>query len=72
MKGNEDKCHVLISTKENVCVNIGTTQTTNSACEKLLGIKVDSSLNFEDHTGSICKKAGAKLQEAYVKRRELN
>ena len=61
MKGNEDKCHVLISTKENVCVNIGTTQITNSACEKLLGIKVDSSLNFEDHIGSICKKAGAKL-----------
>ena len=44
-----------------VCVNIGTTQITNSACEKLLGIKVDSSLNFEDHIGSICKKAGAKL-----------
>ena len=61
MKGNEDKCHVLISTKENVCVNIGATQITNSACEKLLGIKVDSSLNFEDHIGSICKKAGAKL-----------
>ena len=61
MKGNEDKCHVLISTKENVCVNIGTTQITNSACEKLLGIKVDSSLNFEYHIGSICKKAGAKL-----------
>ena len=61
MKGNEDKCHVLISTKENVCVNNGTTQITNSACEKLLGIKVDSSLNFEDHIGSICKKAGAKL-----------
>ena len=61
MKGNEGKCHVLISTKENVCVNIGTTQITNSACEKLLGIKVDSSLNFEDHTGSICKKAEAKL-----------
>ena len=61
MKGNEDKCHVLIRTKENVCVNIGTTQITNSACEKLLGIKVDSSLNFEDHIGSICKKAGAKL-----------
>ena len=61
MKGSEDKCHVLISTKENVCVNIGTTQITNSACEKSLGIKVDSSLNFEYHIGNICKKAGAKL-----------
>ena len=37
MKGSEDKCHVLISTKEKVCVIIGTTQITNSKCEKLLG-----------------------------------
>ena len=44
-----------------MCLNIGTTQTTNSKCEKLLGIKIDSNLNFEDHIGSICKKAGAKL-----------
>ena len=61
MKGNEDKCHVLISTKEKVWVNIGTTQITNSKCEKLLGIKIDSNLNFEDHIESICKQAGAKL-----------
>ena len=61
VKGNEDKWHVLISTKEKVCVNIGTTQVTNSKCEKLLGITIDSNLNFEDHIASICKKVGAKL-----------
>ena len=61
MKGNEDKCHVLISRKEKVCVNIGTTQIINSKCEKLLGIKIESNLNFEDYIGNICKKAGAKL-----------
>ena len=61
MKGDEDKRHVLKSTKEKVCVTIGTTQITNSKCEKLLGIKIDRNLNFEDHIGSICKKAGAKL-----------
>ena len=33
MKENEDKCHVLISTKEKVCINIGTTQIINSKCE---------------------------------------
>ena len=33
MKGNEDKCHVLISTKEKVCINIGTKKITNSKCE---------------------------------------
>ena len=61
MKGNEGNCHVLVNTKEKVCVNIGTTQITNSKCEKLLGIKIDSNLNFEDDIGNICKKAGAKL-----------
>ena len=54
MKGNEDKCHILISTKEKVCVNTGTTQITNSKCEKISVIKIDSNLNFDDHIGSIC------------------
>ena len=47
-----------------MCVNISTKQITNSKCEKLLGIKIDSNLNFEDHTGSICKKAGTKLNNS--------
>ena len=29
MKGNEDKCHVILSLQNNVHVNIGTTQTEN-------------------------------------------
>ena len=44
-----------------MCVNIGTTQLTNSKFEKILGLKIDSNLNFRDHIESICKKAGAKL-----------
>ena len=49
MKGNEDNCHVLMGTKEKVYGNIGTTKITNSKCKKLLGIKIDSNLNFENH-----------------------
>ena len=60
MKGNEDNCHILIGTKEKVCVDIGATQITNSKCKKLSGIKIDSNLNFEDHIGTICKKDRAK------------
>ena len=41
MKGNEDKCHVLLSKGETVQVNIGTARINNSKCEKLLGIKID-------------------------------
>ena len=33
MKGREEKCHFLMSTKEKVCVIIGTTQITNSKCK---------------------------------------
>ena len=61
MKGNEDKCHIVLSTHENVHVNIGTSQIKNSHTEKLLGVKVDCDLKFEEHISSICKKASAKL-----------
>ena len=44
-----------------MCVNIDITQITKSNCEKLLGIKIDSNLYFEDHIESICKKTAAKL-----------
>ena len=61
MKGNEDKCHGLPSTDETMQVNIGTVRINNSKCEKLLGIKIDCKLSFDDHIGSIGKKAGVKL-----------
>ena len=35
MKGNEDKCHVLLTTDETVQVNIDTARINNSKCEKL-------------------------------------
>ena len=61
MKNNEDKCHVLLNTDETVQVNIGTARINNSGCEKLLGIKIDCKLSFDDHILNMCKKAGAKL-----------
>ena len=61
IKDNEDKCHLLPSTDETVQVNIGTARINNSKCEKLLGIKIDCKLSFDDHIGNMCKKAGAKL-----------
>ena len=61
MKGNEDECHVLISTDKTVKASICITHINNGKCEKLLGIKIDYKLSFENHIGNICKKAGAKL-----------
>ena len=49
MKANADKCHLLVSSNE------------NSTEEKLLGVKFDSNLSFENHVTSLCKKASQKL-----------
>ena len=52
MKLNEDKCHFMIfgeRTNQDVVVNIGNCTVDNSQEEKLLGVLIDSNLNFEKH-----------------------
>lgn len=44
--------HVLL-TNENVPVNIGIAQVQSSNCKNLLGIKIDSQLDFKDNVLSI-------------------
>ena len=58
MKGYEDKCHVLLSTDETVQVNIGAARINISKCEKLLGIKIDRKLSFDDHRKYIYLRRG--------------
>ena len=60
MKGNKDICHTLFCIDKTVQENTGTARINNSKYEKLSGIKIDCKLNFDDHEGNICKKAGAK------------
>ena len=48
-KGIASKCHLLISSGENVYGNIGTSQIKNSDCEGLFGIDIDCKLSFENH-----------------------
>ena len=45
-KTNWRKCHLLISSGENVHLNIGTSQIKDSDCERLLGIDIDCKLSF--------------------------
>ena len=59
MKGKEDKCHVVLSTHEYMHVKIGTSHIKNSCLEKLLGLRIDYDLNFEEHISSIFKKDSA-------------
>ena len=46
IKGNTDKCHLIVSTDEPIEIRVGESLIKSSACEKLLGIKTDNKFNF--------------------------
>ena len=48
LKGNTSKIYLLISSGENVHVNIGTSQIKSSNCERLVGTDIDCKLSFEN------------------------
>ena len=59
MKSNADKCHLLLSTNNASNIKIGNIDISNS--EKLLGVKFDYKLTFDDHISELCKKASRKI-----------
>ena len=61
MKANADKCHLLVTRDTDVTTKIGKFNFKNSREEKLLVIKIDIKLSFENHVSSLCKKASQKL-----------
>ena len=62
MKGNAGKCHLIVSTDEPIEIRVGESLIKSSACEKLLGIKIDNKLNFDTHVKGLCTKANNKLR----------
>ena len=62
MKLNPDKCHLILSGKENRGTNIGNVVIKNSRNEKLLGVFFEEKLDFGCHLENMCKKASRKLQ----------
>ena len=62
MKENSDKCHLIVSIDEPKEIRVGESLIKNSTCEKLLGVKIDSKLNFVTHVTGLCKKANKKLR----------
>ena len=62
MKGNTDQCHLITSTNNATELQIGDSSIKTSDCEKLLGIKIDYKLTFDEHVNSLCKKANSKLR----------
>ena len=65
MKASQDKCHLIVSKNENVSMRIVSLETKTVNSEKLLGIKVDNRLNFNEHLDSIIKKASGKINALY-------
>ena len=63
MKLNQKKCRLLVFEykQENIWARIGQTKIWKSRKQKLLGVEIDSNLNFDLYVSSLCKKAGKKL-----------
>ena len=61
MKANPGKLHLLVTRDNDVTTKIGEFDAKNSREEKLLGVKIDTNLSFENHVSSLCKKARQKL-----------
>ena len=61
LRSNSDKCHLLLSTKDRVSMNVDGFKIDKSDTEKLLGVKFDKKLTFDDHISDICKKASRKI-----------
>ena len=57
MKAIISNCHLLINKKDEVVINLGETEIKNGDYEKLLGIEVDTKLNFNKHLNNIISKA---------------
>ena len=56
IKDNSDKCHLLVISDKSCTAKIEGFSINNSTEEKLLGVKFDSNLSFENNVTSLCKK----------------
>lgn len=62
LKANPDKFHLILNTSEsNHFIEIENNKIFNSNCEKLLGVKIDNNLSFDEHVTGLCNKASQKL-----------
>ena len=61
MKASPGKCHLSLSTKSPEVLSIDGMQITSSTAETLLGITIDSEVNFENHLSAVCDKVSRKI-----------
>ena len=65
MKANSNKCNLITNKQSCMNLKIGNINIENSTCEKLLNVKVDRKLNFNEHLGGILKKASRKVSALF-------
>ena len=56
LKSNADKCHLFVSTNDRVSMNVDGFKIDKSDTEKLLGVKFDKKLTFDDQSLTSVKK----------------
>ena len=61
MKGNPDKCYLLRGATASIAIEIKDSKILNSEGEKILGVTIDSKLNFNNHLPKILKIANQKV-----------
>ena len=61
LKRNTEKCHLITSTNEHVDIQLGSSRIRGRDGEKLLGVKIDYKLNFDEDVKTYCKKANFRL-----------
>ena len=49
LQSNADKCHLLVSTNDRLSVNVDRFKINKNDTEKLLGVKFDRKLTFDDY-----------------------
>ena len=64
LKSSADKCHLLISSSENVTIKVSEYDARNSVCAKLLGVEFNNELNFENYIADNCSQGSPKI---YIK-----
>ena len=62
MKGNTDKCHLIMSISNTPELKVGDSLIKTSTCKKLLDVKIDYKLMFDNHVANFCEKANNKLR----------
>ena len=62
LKMNADKCHLLVPRHtDEVCIKINDEVICGEPSVKLLGVKINNKLDFNEHVSNLCKKASQKL-----------